>query len=311
MSVSIPSTKQSEIVYPESDGKPMAENTLQFQWIVTIKEGLARAFSARPDIFVAGDLLWYPVEGRPDICAAPDAMVAIGRPAGYRGCYKQWEEEGIAPQVVFEVLSPNNRPAEMDRKLKFYEEFGVDEYYLYDPDHNVLEGWRRIDDRFQQIPQMDGWVSPTLGIRFDLSGSELTIFGAERPAVLVVPGPRSAKRSNCHERDRSPANATRSPANATRSPANATGSPRSSGRWALSRRRDSTLRKSDRAFTSTSSGSRKDRARSCPGRPGRHRRRRRCRWRSFAIRCRPCRVGSPASARRSSAFLGAFLAGSP
>src|SRR5271165_537158 len=88
MSVSIPSAKRSEIVYPESDGKPMAENTLQFQWIVTIKEGLAREFSARPDVFVAGDLLWYPVEGRPDICAAPDAMVAIGRPAGFRGCYK-------------------------------------------------------------------------------------------------------------------------------------------------------------------------------------------------------------------------------
>ena len=58
----------------------MADNTLQFQWIVTIKEGLERAFSRRPDVFVAGDLLWYPVEGRPDICAAPDAMVAIGRP---------------------------------------------------------------------------------------------------------------------------------------------------------------------------------------------------------------------------------------
>jgi hypothetical protein len=58
MSVSIPSRKQSEIVYPESDGKPIADNTLQFQWIVTIKEGLARAFSARPDVFVAGDLLF-------------------------------------------------------------------------------------------------------------------------------------------------------------------------------------------------------------------------------------------------------------
>ena len=124
-------------------------------------------------------------------------MVAIGRPAGYRGCYKQWEEEGIGPQVVFEVLSSNNRPAEMDRKLKFYEEFGVDEYYLYDPDHNVLKGWRRSNERFQEIPQMDGWVSPTLGIKFDLSGSELTIFGAGRPAVFVIPGPRCAKRSTC------------------------------------------------------------------------------------------------------------------
>jgi Uma2 family endonuclease len=187
MSVSIPSRKPSTIVYAESDGKPTAENTLQFQWIVTIKEGLARAFSARLDIFVAGDLLWYPVEGRPDICAAPDAMVAIGRPQGYRGCYKQWEEDNICPQVVFEVLSPNNRFGEMLRKLKFYEEFGVGEYYLYDPDHNVLEGWRRVGGELQEIPQMNGWVSPALGIRFDLFRSELTIFGPDGRPFLSYP----------------------------------------------------------------------------------------------------------------------------
>ncbi len=40
MSVSIPRHPRSEIVYPDSDGKPMADNTLQFRWIVTIKEGL-------------------------------------------------------------------------------------------------------------------------------------------------------------------------------------------------------------------------------------------------------------------------------
>ena len=189
--------KLSEIVYPESDGKPMAENTLQFQWIVTIKEGLARAFSSRPDVFVAGDLLWYPVEGRPDICAAPDAMVAIGRPAGYRGCYKQWEEEGIGPQVVFEVLSPNNRPAEMERKRKFYEEFGVDEYYLYDPDHNVLEGWRRLSDRLQQIPQAGRLGQSHARHQVRPIGQRADDIRRRRPAVLVLPRPRGANRSNC------------------------------------------------------------------------------------------------------------------
>jgi Uma2 family endonuclease len=202
MSVSIPSRKQSEIVYPESDGKPMAENTLQFQWIVTIKEGLARAFFARPDIFVAGDLLWYPVEGRPDISAAPDAMVAIGRRQGYRGCYKQWEEDGIGPQVVFEVLSPNNRVGEMIRKLKFYEAHGVDEYYLYDPDHILLDGWRRLGEGLQEIPNINGWVSPALGIRFDLSGSELTIFGPDGRPFLSYPDLATERDQIATERDR-------------------------------------------------------------------------------------------------------------
>ena len=74
------------IVYPDSDGKPMAENTLQFEWIVTIKEGLERICFDRDDVFVAGDLLWYPVEGHPEICvAAPTRLAAFGRPKGYRG----------------------------------------------------------------------------------------------------------------------------------------------------------------------------------------------------------------------------------
>ncbi len=202
MSVSMPSRKQSGIVYPESDGKPMADNSLQFQWIVTIKEGLARMFSPRADVFVAGDSLWYPVEGRPDICAAPDAMVAIGRPQGYRGCYKQWEEGGIAPQVVFEVLSPNNRVPEMLRKHRFYEKHGVDEYYLYDPDHNLLDGWQRVSEGFQEIPTLDGWISPALGIRFDLSGSELTIFDSNGRPFLSYPDLASERDQIASERDR-------------------------------------------------------------------------------------------------------------
>ena len=105
-----PLAPRTGVIYPDSDGQPMADNTLQFRWIVTIKEGLAHLFMDRPDVFVAGDLLWYPVEGDPKTRIAPDAMVAFGRPKGDRGSYKQWEEGGIAPQVVFEVLSPGNRP---------------------------------------------------------------------------------------------------------------------------------------------------------------------------------------------------------
>jgi Uma2 family endonuclease len=179
MSISIHKPPPSKIVYPDTDGKPMAENTLQFRWIVTIKEGLERVFQDRPNVFVAGDLLWYPVEGQPEICTAPDALVAFGRPKGDRGSYKQWDEDDIAPQAVFEVRSPNNRFGELYRKLKFYEQFGVDEYYLYDPDHDVLEGWQRGDLGLREIEAMNGWTSPRLGIRFDTSGSELKIIGPD------------------------------------------------------------------------------------------------------------------------------------
>jgi Uma2 family endonuclease len=160
-------TPPSRVVYPDDNGEPMAENTLQFEWIVTIKGGLEALFRDRPDVFVAGDLLWYPVEGEPAISTAPDTMVAFGRPKGYRGSYKQWEEGDIAPQVVFEVLSPGNRPHAMGRKLRFYEQYGVQEYYLYDPESGDLEGWLRSDGKLVEIPRMAGFVSPLLQIRFE------------------------------------------------------------------------------------------------------------------------------------------------
>ena len=163
------------VEYPDCDGLPMAENTLQFEWIVTIKEGLAALFADRPDVFVAGDLLWYPVEGDPKTRTAPDAMVAFGRPQGYRGSYKQWEEAGVAPQVVFEVLSPGNRAGEMLRKFKFYERFGVEEYYVYDPERKTLEGWLREGGRLLEVAAIQGWTSPRLGVRFDLVAAALRL----------------------------------------------------------------------------------------------------------------------------------------
>ena len=165
-SIPIPSQLKPTIVYPEDNGEPMSENTLQFKWIVLIKEGLEHVFRDDPNVFIAGDLLWYPVQGAKKVRLAPDAMVAFGRPKGRRGSYLQWLEGGIAPQVVFEVLSPGNSRREMDLKREFYEQHGVEEYYEYDPDEGTLEGWLRVGNRLQRIAEMDGFVSPRLGIRF-------------------------------------------------------------------------------------------------------------------------------------------------
>ena len=104
--------------YPDSDGQPMADNTLQWDWMVKIVGELREQFAGQ-EVFVAGDLLWYPVKGDPKTRQAPDALVAFGRPPGYRGSYKQWEEAGIAPQVVFEVRSPGNTRNEMAAKQGF------------------------------------------------------------------------------------------------------------------------------------------------------------------------------------------------
>jgi Uma2 family endonuclease len=170
-------------LYPDSDGKPMADNTEQYRWIVLIKENLEILFAAIPDVFIAADLLWYPVQVQqpPAPSQAPDIMVIFGRPKGERRSYRQWEEENIPPQVVFEILSESNKTAEgrreMERKLAFYQQYGVEEYYIYDPDELVLEGRRRQGQQFVPIGQMSDWVSPRLQVRFAWQeGEELALY---------------------------------------------------------------------------------------------------------------------------------------
>ena len=182
----------AKIIYPDCDGNPMSDNTKQFRWIVTIKENLELLYAENPDVFVAGDVLWYPVEGNNTIRQAPDIMVAIGRPKGDRGSYQQWKEAGIAPQVVFDVstplntriLSPGNRLAEMQRKLSFYDRHGVNEYYIYDPDRIDFAGWMRVDGKLESIEEPQSWISPLLGIRFDLEPDTLQIYRPDSQPFL-------------------------------------------------------------------------------------------------------------------------------
>ncbi|CCI05356.1 Similar to tr/Q8YY11/Q8YY11 (fragment) [Microcystis aeruginosa PCC 9443] len=112
-------------------------------------------------------------------------MVVFGRPKGRRGSYKQWEEDNIAPQVVFEILSPSNSLEEMERKLLFYQRYGVEEYYLYDPDTNNLKGWLRQEEILSSIPQINRWVSPRLKIQFELTETELEIYSLDGQKFLT------------------------------------------------------------------------------------------------------------------------------
>jgi hypothetical protein len=67
----------------------------------------------------------------------------------------------------------------MKRKFEFYEKYGVEEYYIYDPDELTLEGFLRNDEGLlRAVAKMEGHVSPRLGVRFEMS-PELVLSTAE------------------------------------------------------------------------------------------------------------------------------------
>jgi Uma2 family endonuclease len=171
--------RKPAVIYPDCDGQPIADNTKQFRWIVTIQGGLDALYRDEANMFVAGDLLWYPVEGNNTIRVAPDALAVFGRPRRDRGSYLQWLEGNIAPQVTFEVPSPGNRAGKLIENFKFYERYGVEEYYVWDPDTGELSGWLRSNGQLQEISEMHGWISPRLKIQFQLLEGQLSLYGPD------------------------------------------------------------------------------------------------------------------------------------
>ena len=175
-----PAWMLNPVHYPDSDGKPMSDNTLQFDWIALLKWSAEAQYADDPTVFVAGDHLIYPVQGDPKTRQAPDVYVAFGRFKEHRGSYKVWWENHIFPQVVFEVWSPNNRMDEMDQKFAFYEKYGAEEYYIIYPDFPAhADGWVRDGDRLMPVADLHGHVSPRLGWKFQIGRGVVRVFGPD------------------------------------------------------------------------------------------------------------------------------------
>lgn len=125
----------SSIYYPESDGKPMAETDLHIDLITYLKDALKQYFSADPNVYVSGCIMFYYVEGSTDECVSPDVMVCFGVPKGERRTYKVWEENYVVPSVIFEITSRKTSKADRVEKKELYALLGVREYFIYNPEH--------------------------------------------------------------------------------------------------------------------------------------------------------------------------------
>ncbi len=89
---------------------------------------------------------------QPDICiiCAPHKMDA-------HGCIG-------APDLIIEILSPGNSKREMNIKYDLYEENGVREYWMADPQNNVILVYVLRDDRYSGLKpftEEDELVSPS------------------------------------------------------------------------------------------------------------------------------------------------------
>jgi hypothetical protein len=74
----------------------------------------------------------------------------------------------------------------MADKLLFYDEHGVEEYYIYDPERNRLFAYCRGQMALRSIPFKGQYTSPRLGICFDLTGPEMVVFHPDGRRFLTA-----------------------------------------------------------------------------------------------------------------------------
>ncbi len=97
----------SQVLYPESDGKPMGETDEHREAMIRHIQILQDYYRGQR-VYVSGDLLVYCEQGNPRKYVVPDAFVVKGIAPQPRRIYKTWLE-GKAPDVVIETTSRKTR----------------------------------------------------------------------------------------------------------------------------------------------------------------------------------------------------------
>ena len=170
------------IVYPESDGKPMAETDLHRNLMFDYIKMLTYYFENRNDVYVSGNLLIYYEEGNPKKSVAPDVFVVFGVSEKSRRTFLTWEE-GQTPDFVLEVASASTHQNDIGHKKDLYASvLEVEEYYIYDPYGEISPnfiGYRLVEGAYQEIEFVDERLpSRVLGLEL---GERDGVFGLYNP----------------------------------------------------------------------------------------------------------------------------------
>ena len=177
-------SSKRKIYYPTGDGKPMAEDRLHRKLMAYGCDALEYHFADRPDVCVAGNDFLYYEEGNPQARVSPDCYVAFGVEPRVetRHFYKIWEENGIAPSVVFEFTSKKTKKDDVTVKQPLYEQvLKVQEYFQFDPTGDYLQprlqGLRLQNGVYQPIALIDNrMTSEQLGLELVIEGDTLRFY---------------------------------------------------------------------------------------------------------------------------------------
>jgi Uma2 family endonuclease len=176
----------TEIIYPSSDGEPLAETSIHVDAILNAVVALRHYLRDQQALVLANQFLYY-AQGFPKLRVAPDIMVIFKVSPGNRDHYKIWEE-GQVPALIFEITSPGTKNQDREFKKNLYEALGVKEYWMFDPKGEWLEGqlqgYRLQNEVYEKIADNR---SESLKLRLEVEGQTIGFYREDTGEKLLIP----------------------------------------------------------------------------------------------------------------------------
>ncbi|MBE9215758.1 Uma2 family endonuclease [Plectonema cf. radiosum LEGE 06105] len=175
-----------EIIYPSSDGEPLAETYVNLYAILVTLEILKQYLQGQQATVLADQFLYY-AQGFPKLRVAPDVMVIFNVVPGSRDNYKIWEEKQV-PAVIFEITSEGTKEKDTGYKKTLYEQLGIKEYWLFDPKgewiENKLKGYRLDKEVYEEITDSR---SEPLQLRLEIESELIAFYREDTGEKLLAP----------------------------------------------------------------------------------------------------------------------------
>jgi Uma2 family endonuclease len=214
----------------ETDGEPLESDWHRIE-INLLIESVISHFTPRTDFYVGGNMFVYFSEEQAlnRDYRGPDFFFVWGVSLHpLRPYWAIWKERGHYPDVIIELLSPSTAIVDRTVKKQLYERlFHTREYFCYDPDTRLLEGWRLGSHGYEAlVPAESGrlqseelglWLGTWQGVHLEREMTWLRFFTPEGNLVQI---PSEAERQRAEaERQRAEAERQRAEAEQQRAEA--------------------------------------------------------------------------------------------
>jgi Uma2 family endonuclease len=150
------------------------ESEIHVKQASLLRSSLEHGWADRDDFYVASNMFVYfsELQTKKNDFRGPDVFVALDTVRRVRKSWVVWQE-GRGPDVVIELLSPSTEKVDRGDKMRIYGKLmRVAEYYLYDPETEILEGYRLDPGTWTYAPmtrEANGdFASVRLGLRIGL-----------------------------------------------------------------------------------------------------------------------------------------------